>query len=87
MDKKYEIFLNGHSMRLTVKLFAFFREGRFKEEGREYPEGTKVGDIVVGLGIDPEEVGVVMINSRQAGLDISVAEGDIVAIFPVIGGG
>lgn len=74
-------------MRLTVKLFAFFRDGRFKEEGREYPPETKVGDIVIGLGIDPEEVGVVMINSRQAGLDIPVSEGDVVAIFPVIGGG
>lgn len=74
-------------MRLTVKLFAFFRDGRFKEEGREYPQGTKVGDIVIGLGIDPEEVGVVMINSRQSSLTAPVAEGDVVAIFPVIGGG
>ncbi len=74
-------------MRLTVKLFAFFRDGRFKEEGREYPEGTKVGEIVAGLGIDPDEVGVVMINSLQSSLKASVAEGDILAIFPVIGGG
>lgn len=74
-------------MRLTVKLFAFFRDGRFNEEGREYPQGTKVGDIVAGLGIDPEEVGVVMINSRQSILTAPVAEGDVVAIFPVIGGG
>ena len=74
-------------MRLTVKLFAFFRDGRFKEEGREYQEGTKVGEIVSGLGIDPDEVGVVMINSRQSTLDALVVEGDILAIFPVIGGG
>lgn len=74
-------------MRLTVKLFAFFRDGRFKEEGREYPQGTKVGDIVTDLGIVPDEVGVVMINSRQSSLEATVAEGDILAIFPVIGGG
>lgn len=74
-------------MRLTVKLFAFFRDGRFKEEGREYPPGTLVGDIVDGLDIVRDEVGVVMINSRQAGLEVPVAEGDVVAIFPVIGGG
>lgn len=74
-------------MLVTVKLFAFFRDGRFKEEGREYPPGTTAGDIVSGLGIDPEEVGVVMINSRQADLDFPVSEGDVVAIFPVIGGG
>jgi molybdopterin converting factor small subunit len=74
-------------MQLTVKLFAFFRDGRFKEEGREYPEGTKVGDIVDDLGIVREEVGVVMINSRQSSLAAPVAAGDILAIFPVIGGG
>ncbi len=74
-------------MRLTVKLFAFFRDGRFKEEGREYPEGTRVGEIVADLGIDPDEVGVVMINSRQSGLSARVGEGDVLAIFPVIGGG
>ena len=74
-------------MRLTVKLFAFFRDGRFKEEGREYPEGTQVGDIVDDLGIVREEVGVVMINSRQSSLDAPVAAEDILAIFPVIGGG
>jgi molybdopterin converting factor small subunit len=74
-------------MQVTVKLFAFFRDGRFKEEGRDYPQGTKVGEIVSGLGIEPEEVGVVMINSRQAGLDALVSKDDVVAIFPVIGGG
>lgn len=74
-------------MRLTVKLFAFFRDGRFKEEGREYPAGTKVGEIVAGLGIDPDEVGVVMINSLQSSLKAPVSEGDNLAIFPVIGGG
>jgi molybdopterin converting factor small subunit len=74
-------------MQVTVKLFAFFRDGRFKEEGREYPPGTTVGDIVDSLGIVRDEVGVVLINSRQAGLEAMVAEDDGVAIFPVIGGG
>jgi len=74
-------------MRVTVKLFAFFRDGRFKEEGREYPTGTVVGDIVDGLGIGRDEVGVVMINSRQHSLQSPIAEGDVIAIFPVIGGG
>ena len=46
-----------------------------------------MGDIVDGLDIVRDEVGVVMINSRQAGLEVPVAEGDVVAIFPVIGGG
>lgn len=74
-------------MRVTVKLFAFFRDGRFKEEGREYPAGTMVGDIVDELGIGRDEVGVVMINSLQRSLESPIADGDVVAIFPTIGGG
>jgi len=46
-----------------------------------------VGDIVDGLGIGRDEVGVVMINSLQHSLQSPIADGDIVAIFPVIGGG
>jgi len=74
-------------VQITVKLFAFFREGRFKEKVAEYPEGTRVEDIIRSLGIAPEEVGVTMINSRHCALAQIPAQGDQLAIFPVIGGG
>jgi sulfur carrier protein ThiS len=74
-------------MRLTVKLFAFFRDNRFKEKIADYPEGTTVEDIIRSLGIKPDEVGVTMINSRHCSLQQVLAEGAQLAIFPVIGGG
>ncbi|WP_028585542.1 MoaD/ThiS family protein [Desulfogranum mediterraneum] len=74
-------------MKITVKLFAYFRENRFLREDQDLPAGTTVGDIISSLGIDPEEVGVTMINSRHCALDQAVQENDQVAIFPVIGGG
>jgi len=74
-------------MRVQVKLFAFFREGRFVKEDKELPEGTTAGDVVDDLKIDREEVGVLMINSRHCKFDTVLQEGDIYAIFPVIGGG
>lgn len=74
-------------MRITVKLFAYFRDGRFREEEREYPEQTLVQTIVTEVGIDPEEVGVLMLNSRHCSFDTVLKEGDALAIFPVIGGG
>ncbi|MFH1216071.1 MAG: MoaD/ThiS family protein [Pseudomonadota bacterium] len=74
-------------MIITVKLFAFFRQDRFKLEEREYPDATLVSDIVASLGIDADEVGVTMINSRLCELDTPVKAGDVLAIFPVIGGG
>lgn len=74
-------------MQINVKLFASFRDGRFKEELREYAEDTTPGEIIAALGIDPEEVGVIMVNSRHAGADQPLKGGDNLAIFPVIGGG
>ena len=74
-------------MRFTVKLFAYFRDNRFRAEVRDYPEGTTVAEVIRSLAIDLEEVGVTMINSRHCTLDQVPAEGDQLAIFPAIGGG
>ena len=74
-------------MRFTVKLFAYFRDNRFRAEVRDYPEGTTVAEVIRSLGIDLEEVGVTMINSRHCTLDQVPAENDQLAIFPAIGGG
>ena len=73
--------------KLTVKLFAFFREGRFLKQDRSYPDEATVLDIVKDLQIDPGEIGVTMINSRHCELEKVPQAGDNVAIFPVIGGG
>ena len=74
-------------MKITVKLFAYFRDNRFKVEQREIGEETTVGDIVDALGIDREEVGVLMMNSRHTEFTAYPAENDVLAIFPVVGGG
>ncbi|OEU50214.1 MAG: molybdopterin synthase sulfur carrier subunit [Desulfobulbaceae bacterium S3730MH12] len=74
-------------MKVTIKLFAFFRESRFKIENRDLEKGTTVGNIVDVLGIDRKEIGVLMINSRHTTLETELSENDILAIFPVIGGG
>ncbi|MBM9536477.1 MoaD/ThiS family protein [Desulfobulbus alkaliphilus] len=74
-------------MQLTVKLFAYFRDNRFKQKVTDYPEGTTVEDIIRSLGIDLDEVGVTMINSRHCSLEQVPVDGDQLAIFPNIGGG
>lgn len=71
----------------TIKLFAMFRNDRFKVKECEYPEGTTVGDVVDGLSIARDEIGVLMINSRHCIFDTTPQEGDQLAIFPVVGGG
>ncbi len=74
-------------MQLTVKLFAYFRDNRFKRQVLEFSDGATVEDIIRSLDIDIKEVGVIMINSRHCTLGQIPEEGDQLAIFPAIGGG
>jgi molybdopterin converting factor small subunit len=74
-------------MRVTVKLFATFRKGRFDAEVREAPDGATVSRIVEEVGLPEKEIGIVLVNGRHANLWRSLADGDTLAIFPLVGGG
>ncbi|HEY5974004.1 MAG TPA: MoaD/ThiS family protein [Geobacteraceae bacterium] len=74
-------------MNVTVKLFASFRTGRFEIETREYQPGTTVGDVVRELGLSVGELGIMLVNSRHVKLAHPLADGDTLALFPLLGGG
>jgi len=74
-------------MRVTVKLFASFRTGRFEIETGDYPPGTTVADVADALKLPHNELGIMMINSRHVKLERILAEGDTLALFPLLGGG
>jgi sulfur-carrier protein len=75
------------AMRVVVKLFASFQRGRFVAEAREYTSSTKVENIVADLHNPPVEIGVILVNGRHVDLHYGPSDGDVLAIFPVIGGG
>lgn len=74
-------------MQITVKLFATFRNERFKVAQQEPPVGTDCRTIMLGLGLTEEEIGVVLVNGRHATLDDVLHEGDTLSLFPLVGGG
>ena len=74
-------------MRVTVKLFATFRKGRFDVDVREVPPGTTVSGIAKKTKIPEKDIGIVLVNGRHAGLSKALSDGDTVAIFPLVGGG
>lgn len=74
-------------MKITVKLFAYFRDNRFSIEEWDIESNTTVGNIVDSLHIDREEVGVLMMNHKHTKFEVQPQTGDILAIFPVVGGG
>lgn len=74
-------------MKITVKLFATFRLGRFDIELRDYPTGTKVGQVVDELELSRDKLGILMVNSRHVDLERELVDGETLAIFPLVGGG
>lgn len=74
-------------MKVTVKLFASFQKGRFKQELRDYPDQTLIGTVVRELKIPEAEVGILLLNAVHAKMDQPLKEGDLLAIFPLVGGG
>jgi molybdopterin converting factor small subunit len=74
-------------MNITLKLFATFRNGRFKVEDRTLPEGTVCRSVVLDLGLTEEEIGIIMINGRHGSLDSELKDNDTLSLFPLVGGG
>ena len=75
-------------MHVLVKLFAQYREGRFKAEPREYAIGTTAQMVIDDLELERvSPLGVLMVNSRHVQPSYCLQEGDIIALFPKVGGG
>lgn len=79
-------------MHVTVKLFATLV--RFKEGSRaakpfevELPEGSAAKDLVDLLKIPPEETHIIFINNIIEEPQSILKEGDVVGMFPPVGGG
>ena len=74
-------------MEITVRLYLTFRTGRFRSEARQYPAGATVAAVARQLALADTEIGMVLINDRQAELEQELNPGDILSLFPVVGGG
>ena len=79
-------------MRVTVKLFATLV--RFKDGSRagrpfeaELPEGSVVQGLIDYLKIPPTETHVIFINNIIEEADSKLEDGDVVGMFPPVGGG
>jgi molybdopterin synthase sulfur carrier subunit len=79
-------------MRVTVKLFATLV--RFKDGSRvgrpfdmELPEDSVVQDLIDALRIPVEETHIVFINNIIEEKQSKLKDGDVVGMFPPVGGG
>lgn len=75
-------------MHIIVKLFAQYREGRFKVEQREYPKGATAQTVIDELCLEnTSPLGVLMVRGKHVQPTYNLQEGDEVALFPKVGGG
>ena len=74
-------------MEVEVRLFATFREGREKKQKIKINENTTILDIIKILNIDENEVAIMLLNGRDGNSDRMLNDGDVISLFPPVGGG
>ena len=76
-------------MKITIKLFAFLRQGRFKIRDFDFPDGIMVGQVLDSLAISRQEmeIGIIFINGKRAEFDSVLKADDTLAVFPPVAGG
>lgn len=79
-------------MRVTVKLFATlvrYKEGAHAATPFEMdlPDGAIVQDLIDQLKIPPGETHVIFINNIIEEASAKLKDGDVVGMFPPVGGG
>lgn len=74
-------------MRITVKLFATLREYGQNLMEMDVPVSSNPESIIQSLKIPKKDVAVLMLNGRSVNFDEELSDGDVLALFPPIGGG
>jgi molybdopterin converting factor small subunit len=75
-------------LKIEVRLFAYFREGRDKKYFMEInKENITPRHILEKLNIKVEEVAILLINGRDGNVDTLLKDGDVLSLFPPVGGG
>ncbi|MGO1468394.1 MAG: MoaD/ThiS family protein [Tissierella sp.] len=76
-----------HLINVEIRLFATFREDREKKYFFELPEKTNILDILNKLNIDREEASLILLNGIDGDVDRELKNGDVLSLFPPVGGG
>lgn len=72
---------------IEVRFFATLREGRGKIAQLSAGEASCAGDILRRFAVPQEEVAILLINGFHSNPEDPVKDGDVVALFPPVGGG
>jgi molybdopterin converting factor small subunit len=77
----------GERMNVYVELYATLRKGRFVKASLNLNDRSTIGDLLAKLKITRDDVGILIVNKRDATFDQELFQGDKVTVIPPIGGG
>ena len=72
---------------IEVRFFATLREGRGKVAQIDAEKAAAAEDILRLFSIEPEEVSILLINGFHSKPGDPVKDGDVISLFPPVGGG
>jgi len=73
-------------LKIEVRLFATFRNGRGKKVFIEMDDPTPI-KLLEEIGIQRDDVAILLINGRDGLFDQTLQEEDYLSVFPPVGGG
>jgi molybdopterin synthase sulfur carrier subunit len=74
-------------MKVKVKLFSYFKTDRFHDDWMDLPENSSIKDLLKLLIISADDVGIAVVNKKDAAFNHVLKDGDVLTLIPVIGGG
>lgn len=74
-------------IKVEVRLFATFRKGREKKQILTLAEGADISEVLNRLNINAEEVSILLLNGIDGSVNRKLKDGDVIALFPPVGGG
>ena len=72
---------------IEVRFFSTLREGRGKIAEVPAAEAATAGDVLRRFDVPTEEVAILLINGFHSKPGDAVKDGDVVSLFPPVGGG
>ena len=72
---------------IEVRFFATLREGRGKIAALGAEEVSTAGELIRRFDIPAEEVSILLINGFHSKPEDPVKDGDVISLFPPVGGG
>ena len=74
-------------IKIEVRYFATLRIDDRKKETLELQEDTSVDSLLEQIGVALEDVAILLVNGIRTSPEYEFKDGDVVSLFPPVGGG